>query len=420
MIVLSCTVSNAQDTDASEEGGSRRHLILNNQSDIFRFKDTARWALRWNAGPIASPQIQSQVSPAYLDFTFEFLPFRQWSIGLSSRMQSSFSSYSDYDPASGLKFGLEIRNYIRKADHAPNMNGLYWALKAETGRERILIDQSIKYLGYNVTGRVGFQALLSKTFFVDLNLGLGGRYAALDQYTSTSTGESPDIKVVTILGWKPIIDPQLKLGWAISRPKSTTSSKDLWLRAQSTKTIQYKIDLFGLFNHNLTGLSTAIELEKAFGKSGFSINLGAAGELHSPDHITGADQDQLYVEQFSSQSWKVYVEPRWYYNVKKRLRNNLTRNVFSGNFISVLMGYQEIYYKSDFEHKPYIRLREKTSLSGLELCWGMQRSFFNVAFAECRLGVSSGIVNDIYDDSAFSNSIYAFDGVADIKIGLKF
>jgi hypothetical protein len=421
-LALVSYVSNAQNPDPvrATDKEEKWKLIQTLQSDIFRFKDTTRWALRWNASSFASPQIHSQLSYSYLDFTLEFRALRNWSIGISSRFQSSFSNYSLYEANSGLKLGLEIRNYIRKADQGPNMNGLYWGLKAETGRNNILIDQSLKYLGNSVTGRMGFQALLTKTFFLDLSLGLGADYRVLDQYTSTSMEESPVIKVVANFGWKPLVDPQFKMGWSISRPRPTAVAKDLWLRGQSTKSTQYKIDLFGLFNHNLSGISTAIELEKAFGKSGFSINLGAAGELHRPNHITGADQDQLYVEKYSTQSWRAYVEPRWYYNIPKRLRKNLTIDVFSGNFISLLMGHQQIYYKSDFDNQPYVKLREQSSRSGAELCWGMQRSFFNVAFAECRFGVASMIEKDIYDDGAISHSIYAFDAVADVKIGLKF
>ncbi len=421
IVYLSITL-NAQDSDITNPSDEENkwNLVRSHQSDIFRLRDTSRWMIRWDAAAMASPMIKATPIISDFDLTFECLPIRNWSVGVTARMASSFTSYTNYETYPEWAFGMEIRNYLRKADHGPNMNGLYWGLKAETGKRNILIDESIQYIGYRATGRMGFQALLSKQFFIDLSLGLGADYTVLDQYTSTSTEESPAIKVVTTLGWNPIVDPQIKLGFALSRPRPTATRKDLWLRGQSTKTIQYKIDLFGLFNHNLSGISTAFEIEKAFGKSGFSVNFGVAGELHRPDHITGADQDQLFVEKYAQQSWQVYAEPRWYYNMRKRLRKNLTNNVFSGNFISLLIGHQQTYYKEDFEYKPYIGLRKEESRSGLELCWGMQRSFFNIAFAECKFGVSSMIERSKYDNSALSHSLYAFDAVADIKIGLKF
>lgn len=422
-LVISMNFSNsfAQNSEiaVTEPEVSGWKFVQTNHAEIFRFKDTTRWMIRWDAAAMASPLIQSYFVISGFDFTFEFLPLKDWSIGLTARLPSSFSSYKNYQTYPEWHFGMEIRNYIRPASHNLNMNGLYWSLRGETGKRNILIDEAIQYQGYQVTGRMGFQALLSKQFFVDLSLGLGADYKVLDQYTVTSTEEGTAIKVVTRLGWKPIADPQIKLGFALSRPRPTDTRKDLWLRGQSTKTIQYKIDLFGLFNHNLSGISTALEMEKAFGKSGFSINFGAGAELHRPEYVTGADQDQLYVEKFSQQSFQVYAEPRWYYNIKKRLRKNLTNNVFSGSFFSLLMGYQRTFYMHDFEYKPYVGLRKEESRSGVELCWGMQRSFFNVMFAECRLG-GSGMLEHSIGATGRTNDVYLVAAVGDIKIGLKF
>lgn len=406
--------------NSTENQGSSREFIRTNQSEIFRFKETSRWMLKWDAAAMASPLIEAFPVFSDFDFTFECLPIRNWSLSIQALQASSFSSYYRYETPPSWAFAAEIRNYIRTSDHALNMNGIYWGVKAETSNRNILIDDLIKYRGYKVTGRIGFQALLTKLFYVDLSLGLGGDYTSLNQYTRKREDEVPLIDVINEIGWRPIIDPQIKVGWAFSRPKPHETKTELWLQRQSTKTLQCKVDLLGLLNHNFDGLASSFEIEKAFGTSGFSINAGIAGENQYLDHITGANEDELFVETYTNQSWRIYAEPRWYYNIKKRLQRGKTRSVFSGNFLSLLFGHQKIYNNTDFEKVPYIKLIQGATRTGGEICWGIQRIVLDIAFIECRVGASSHFESTTLNNGDVYAGITHFGIVSDIKIGLKF
>lgn len=414
--------ANAQDSEenSTENQTSSLEFIKTNKSELFRFKETSRWMLKWDLAAAASPLIEAYPVFSDFDFTFEFLTLRNWSLSIQAHQASSFSSYYRYDTPPSWAFAAEIRNYMRTSDHASNMNGIYWGIKAETSKRNILIDDLIKYRGYKMTGRIGFQALLTKLFFVDLSLGLGGDYTSLNQYTRKRVNEVPLIDVINEVGWEPMIDPQIKVGWAISRPKPLETKTELWLQGQSTKTLQFKVDLLGLLNHNFNGLATSFEIEKAFGTSGFSINAGIAGENQYLDHITGANEDELFVETYSNQSWRIYAEPRWYYNIKKRLQRGKTRSVFSGNFLSLLFGHQKIYNNPDFEKVPYIKLNQGATRTGAELCWGIQRIVLDVAFVECRFGASGNFERQTLSNGDVFAGITRFDLVSDIKIGLKF
>lgn len=152
----------------------------------------------------------------------------------------------------------------------------------------------------------------------------------------------------------------------------------------------WKVDLFGFFfGLNKAGISGKINIgyEKSVKQSSFSIatNLLFLQQVHQ----VGYKQNQLSIQ----------IAPRYYYNLKKRIRRGKTANDLSAEYFSIRNQWNIDKFREDWQ--------EDYTFS---LLWGSQRRVFEHMFINYEFG---------YDFPSWPVQI---DGefISELKIGLAF
>jgi hypothetical protein len=178
-----------------------------------------------------------------------------------------------------------------------------------------------------------------------------------------------------------------------------------------------KLDLFNLVTkadeRDLVG-EIRVGYEQKIAKSSFSINIEG---LFSPYRLKNSDilRGSKDIATTTGRRFGVTLEPRWYYDQKKRIANGKSGNNLLGNYISFEMLYQNQLVTKRHNDKT-TALYDIKSLTFTPL-WGTQQQFSKRIFYDFKLGWGFRTVDEgkKFYFTNFQSNIYA-----DILIGLRF
>lgn len=315
----------------------------------------------------------------------------------------------------GVVFSVESRWYfqkrkqIRKGKSGDNLSGIYLSLLAGIDRSRSTYEQyyfkqnpsntgvlpvllgtskgGLSIRSTVFTANIGIQKQFAKNGFFDLKFGFGLKEGQYDSFTQhigerSLTEHSKGSFTVGTL--------DLGLGFVIDNHVDKELPKDCAIFEYHTnKNRLFKISTINpirfLKFKRLKGEFT-IGVEQKIRQSPFSMNLNIVGKVWIYPDANTSSEAVIYGE----------VEPRFYYNLKKRMAQGKTGNSFSANYIGLRSKYQ-------FNYDEYF---------GLAPVWGVQRQFFKRLLFDYKLGPELRI------NSFNKNKNILF--FSELKIGLAF
>lgn len=313
----------------------------------------------------------------------------------SDDSNTEFSNYADLDDTSyRYELSVEPRWYfrkkrqVRKGYSGDNLSGGYISLLLGLDKERstykyqyidfiealypnpfILPAQeritSVKsdYISSNTFFLLnfGWQYQFARNGFFGMKWGGGAKKKVVKNLFYEVNGEAYPRS--NIAEWKPNFRYDVELGFAIDNHVAKELPKDCTIfEYHIPQNRLFKMTLsnpFRFFNTDYFEGETTIGIEQKIRQSPFSVNLSmvSAVSVLLEDRTTNTRID-----------WE--VEPRYYYDLKKRMAQGKTGNSFSANYIGI---------RSKF------RFDNRKSFA-IAPIWGLQRQFFKHILFDYKLG----------------------------------
>jgi hypothetical protein len=273
----------------------------------------------------------------------------------------------------------------------------------------------------------GFQKRIFNHWYLDYKMGLG--FYKADRYVY-----SPILTIIPKDKWRVDLINQFSIGYTFGSGKhKNINSCDIFRCFEEEKSL-WKIDVRQIFNNNQYYLSSYLMTgyEQKLGNSAWSLNTELKGGF---SRYSGSSPNFRY----NSYSVSATIEPRYYYNLKKRISTGLSVNNLSGCYISLAMtkGYGKSvfsgkYYPSNEEFKG--RYEEQPLF--IIPKWGIQKRIFKHGFADFSLApirfnktfydnTYNSVQNNTKSKGSTQSWQYSTIGkipvpIADFKIGFAF
>jgi hypothetical protein len=201
------------------------------------------------------------------------------------------------------------------------------------------------------------------------------------------------------------------------KPDNAPPTRKEEYQAMTTQTHHLKLDLFNLVTkadeRDIVG-EIRIGYEQKIAKSTFSINIEG---LFSPYRLKNSEilRGSIDVATTTGKRFGVTLEPRWYYDQKKRIANGKSGNNLLGNYLSF-----EMLYQNQGVTKRHID--NTTSLYDIQSftftpLWGTQQQFSKRIFYDFKLGWG---VRTVEEGKKFYFTNFQSNIYADILIGVRF
>jgi hypothetical protein len=349
---------------------------------------------------------------AFLNIGNDFTPGRR---GLGIEYEHKISRYYSLnsgvfmdrdllDRSSGLSLYIEPRWYFNQK--ANNLNGEYLALREEL----FILYQS------NTTLKFGSQRRVYNNWYANFNAGL------VYKNTFNNATISKNENTIGYVG-------DFTIGLAFGGGKKAEIEACNVFKCFEEEKSLFKIDLRGLLvelgeNKFLSQPIIGFEHKLA---TAWSVNHEIRFDISSPKK-SDFSKSQKFIAEY-------YLEPRYYYNMKKRIAQGKSANNLSGNYFSIAVGYR--YLKEDFDlfGNPRGGSRENITKTFIFIPkFGIQRKIFNKGFVDISFApfqyLTYNRVNKSVDNGRMyeseTNRSFGWDFFAetypyiDIRIGLAF
>jgi hypothetical protein len=358
----------------------------------------------------------------------EFVPGRQGlGVEFEHKIGKHFSLNSGLFAEVGLlesntykPLGLIIEPRFYFNQKVNNLNGEYVSLKVELTKN---LNEKQLLLYTNTSLNVGTQRRVYNNWYANFHVGL-------NYFHSNQENIVPQFnKIISLIG-----DFTMGLSFGGGK-KVNVQSCDVFNCFEEEKSL-FKLDLRGLlYNINKYGFYSfpIIGFEQKLNKS-WSLNQEMRFRLFVP---FSKDDEAL---NYGSRDFRVTynIEPRYYYNMKKRIAEGKSANNLSGNYFSLATGYTYRRYKSDQSRDSKvinIRKDERHYIAFLPK-YGVQRRIFNKGFVDISFApfqffyvktnsfnefgeVGKTKITEFGEDWNFNFSVDIQPAI-DIKIGLAF
>ncbi len=289
---------------------------------------------------------------------------------LNDKQSSSLSAFSNVNTTVlGVAFSIEPRWYVKKKKQVAqklsgdNLSGMYLGLQFGLDIEKSNVNftltpnntisglEGFTEIGSEITNRlfiqtvnVGLQQQFSKNGYFDIKVGAG--LQRNQEIINSLDIDGQLIPSQSVTTWKTILNYQLGLGFVIgnNEPKTEIPNCQVFEYHEDAKRL-LKLSVINptnlLSSEGIQSIITA-GIEQKIGASPLSLNANIIFDA-SPGRIN----------RFSFE-----LEPRYYYDLKKRQLAGKTGNSFSANYIGLR---SELLFDR--------RL-------GIAPVWGLQRQFF--------------------------------------------
>jgi hypothetical protein len=201
------------------------------------------------------------------------------------------------------------------------------------------------------------------------------------------------------------------------KPENAPPNRIQEYQALTNQNYLFKFDLFNLITkadeRDIVG-EIRLGYEQKIAKSSFSINfegIASPFRLKNTEILRGGKD----VAKTTGRRFGFTIEPRWYYNLNKRMAKGKSGNNLLGNYLSFEMLYQNQSFKKHHFNNTFA-FYDIESLTFTPL-WGTQQQFSKRLFYDFKLGlgVRTSQEGKKWYFTNFQSNIYA-----DILIGLRF
>ncbi len=370
----------------------KKQRFIEAYEDIFLEQENTKWLFKATSKPhsinlnyapdpwayltsMVQLGVEHKVSPAFslgLNFDYDTRVF-----GLSHSWTSDLSGRWYYRMKRLLKAGV-VKN---------NLSENYFNFGIETGfRHSELVSTGIR-VGWGMQRRVFNYGL------VDFGFELKWSRLISDNYIESPT---PRIDNQDLLE----IGNKLRIGFGLSNKMDHINTKDFCsvLKCHRKESQQFKIDVASILNFRhqdnllIGGSRIGLFYEFKLWDSPWSINTGIVLGL-SRTRLIKILKHYTSAEKVNSSSMKLVIEPRYYYDLRKRILKGKSGNGLSANYFALhamrAVNWSNLKYsdgsKSDYSSK----------YNNIGVLWGMQRRIFNHGFYDFNigLGASTGDTN---------------------------
>ena len=339
----------------------------------------------------------------------------------SNKSNQEESLYSDYHGDSyGVEFSIAHKLYLFKKENIArglsgnNLSGIYTSVllgidwESHTydatyvqGAEPVIsntvelmsIQTKYQEIEYSTSFNLGIQRQFTKNGFFDFHIGTGLRRTTVPFYDYHIINGKPtqfrmlNGKPVSEIEWGALFNYNLSLGFTLDNQEIRELPKDCSVFEYHTnKQRIIKLSLINpnkLFNQDFFEGRLTAGIEQKISNSVFSIN----ANINYFFSVLLSDID------IDGVAYGV-VEPRYYYDLKKRMAQGKTGNSFSANYVGL---------RSRFG------LRKGKHLA-IAPVWGIQRQFFKHLLFDYKVGPELFLARNDKDIRFFS----------ELKIGLAF
>jgi hypothetical protein len=318
--------------------------------DVFMNKKEAKWLFKvdW-MGIFSSPQV----------LNFEHKLNKNLSMNYSLGTVNNNSTYSFVSVKRKYVLGVQPRWYFKSktSNSVSNLNGNYIGLNAMYS----LDNAAESRINWGLAATYGIQRRVFNNWYIDWQFGLG-----IDKFQFANyEGKGSDDTHFTLYN-------KFTFGLAFGGGKKSPTNKcDLFNCFEEEKSL-WKLDIRDIFEGRSDAFTISVnpEYERKIGKSSFSLNttLGVS-----------------YTNWVAGYGLKAGLEPRYYYNMKKRIAKGKSANNLSGNYLSINVNWSYANYTYNYLNSA----ASKTSFSGstyrIEPRWGIQRRLFKNGFLDLSL-----------------------------------
>jgi hypothetical protein len=294
--------------------------------------------------------------------------------------------------------GIEPRWYFKSRKNAKmiqNLNGNYISLNYTNAINDLIKKNESnisKTLDWAVVTSYGIQKRIFNNGYIDYQVGFGiGR----NNLTDNIRFRSLDLNY-----W---LHNNFTLGLAFGGgKKSQTNTCDLFRCYEEEKNL-WKLDIRNIYKNSgddIYTISINSEFEHKIKKSSFSINTGIELNYKRYYHF-----DLEY-------GVKGTIEPRYYYNLKKRIAQGKTANNLSGGYFSLEFssGYSEYVngrntFSTNMASDTFKKFETKTTFYAIEPKWGIQKRLFKNGFMDLSFSLIRFRKSFVTDESQSINGI---------------
>ena len=335
--------------------------------DVFMNKKETKWLFKFDwMGLATSPQV----------LNFEHKLSQNLSVNYSLGVVRSNSSAGDYSYNAVLEkryysdikyvIGVQPRWYFKdkNSKSVSNLNGNYVGLNALYS----LDNASESRINWGLIASYGIQRRVFNLWYIDWQFGLGMDKFQFIEYSGRRNDDTHY--------W---LHNKFTLGLAFGGgKKSATNRCDLFSCFEEEKSL-WKLDIRSIFQNypgGGFGIAANPEYERKIGKSSFSINTGLGLSYFNSYFASGYNAN-------------LTVEPRYYYNMKKRVATGKSANNLSGNYFSLNTNSS---YSNELYAVPILGISDSTSYFSstrvrasvytIEPRWGIQRRLFKNGFLD--------------------------------------
>ncbi|MBX2890266.1 MAG: hypothetical protein KF734_05015 [Saprospiraceae bacterium] len=418
----------------SQEAGAFEKQRFGDEYDrVFGTMVPARWAFKWyilgesdNSDLTSAASVEHKLSSS---FSMQF----GLGLGLINRYDTfplilppPFPDDLPAVPRSlrvfAYQLNLQPRWYyqmgkgVREGRSANNFSGNYLGLQLAythygsnlSGEEtRLASDQLTMAL------RWGWQRRLFRRGFSEVSFGIGARYSdGFDQATLQQRAY-----------WDLYANTQFSFGLATFKPKD--EKQDLAycdaLRCFRDEVQMLKIDLYNLLRiadkDNLKG-TASLAFERKLGQSPFSVELLGYARMRQ-------EVSTQYVSEYNFSGWGFggHVQPRFYFNLKKRIATGKSGNNLSGPYIALQTAFEH-----STEERTQVVGNTITYLEDTKDAWnigplcGIQYRFFKNGFIDLNLGLVGGPHRrkGVQDGNDYSAELTPVRFTSSFRVGLAF
>jgi hypothetical protein len=267
---------------------------------------------------------------------------------------------------------IEPRFYLnnnkeKEGKTVSNLNGNYIGLKAQYSLNKWLGGQIESKPNWSFIASYGIQRRVFNRWYVDYQLGIGGGRFNLR--------ENKDEKANDIDFW---FHNKFTLGLAFGGGKKSPTNKCDLFNCFEEESSLWKFDIRDIYEGSDVGFTIKInpEYERKIGKTPFSINTGLG--------IYYGNYDYGNNNTVKGYGLNATIEPRYYYNMKKRINSGKSANNLSGNYFSIKVNGS--YGINSFKNVGFGNIEEFNGGSSIiEPRWGIQRRLFKNGFLDLSL-----------------------------------
>lgn len=409
LLLLTCTLPAQTDTVFISNSESSEALtpavFTDARNEVFKMQDPCRFLLKLNLASLLGPQ------ELHLSGEYKLHPAFSIDAGVQAIVRDDGDWMTSWTVRAEPRWYYGMSKKVKNGTQADNLSGNYLSLEYAYTRYRNKTQGNRNTLLLNW----GVQRRLFNRGYFDLGFGAG--------MATVSSG--PFNRGGRVF----FARPRAAIGLAVARPKTGKGAGNYCetLRCFTEERRMWKIDFYNLldfykdYRYQWVSLAPNIGYEQKIAASAWSVHMEIGGLLSRAGFtVDNAGQKQTY-NSHTYQTMAV-LEPRWYYNLKRRIAQGKSGNSLSGTYVGVQSRWAYSYEQLG-NVAPNIGDRRIKDWS-LAPVWGIQHRFMRNGYVDFNIGPGLQLQQNTVTDengeqmtSTQRNLIYI---VSRLQVGLAF